>query len=383
MRFDFNPFYNPGENLPWRQWLQLFRDQVAVAEQVGFTTVWCPEHHFAHNGYLNASPNPILMCADLGAHFDKIRLGQSAVILPDWHPLRVAEDVAMLDHMTDGRVDFGAAAGTNERSCIQFNIDADKRNVARNKALYHECLDIIIKAWTEDPFSYQGEFYQFPVPGWKETNRMFEPFDARYHAADGEYVGMYVHPRPLQQPHPPVWAMSNTPSTYSMAGFRGMRMVGMNMAPDNIGACWSEYQKGAAAGQGRHLRLGEGVGICVVTYVGETWEDAQRDVRPAINQFFEFTSGARPHGAWARKAYVNADEDLSIDDREADWFDFLTARDIIWVGSPEQVAEKVARCQDQFGLEHIMILQQLPGVSLKNILASMTRFGEQVMSRFQ
>ena len=104
------------------------------------------------------------MCADLGARFDKIRLGQAPVVMPDWHPLRVAEDIALLDNMTDGRVDPGAGRGTNECSCIQFNIDADKCNADRNTTLLRECLDIIIRVWTDDPFNYRGDFYQFPVP---------------------------------------------------------------------------------------------------------------------------------------------------------------------------------------------------------------------------
>ena len=136
MRFDFFPFFNPGENIPWDTVTRLYREQTAVAEQAGFTTVWCTEHHFAHNGYLNATPNPILMGAHLGAHFDRIRVGQAPVVLPDWHPLRVAEDVALLDNMTLGRVDFGAGRGTNERTCIQFNINADKRDNKRNSALF-------------------------------------------------------------------------------------------------------------------------------------------------------------------------------------------------------------------------------------------------------
>ena len=62
---------------------------------------------------------------------------------------------ALLDNLTEGRVDFGAARGINERTCIQFNIDADKRDDKKSYAMFRECLDIVIKAWTEDPFSLQ------------------------------------------------------------------------------------------------------------------------------------------------------------------------------------------------------------------------------------
>jgi alkanesulfonate monooxygenase SsuD/methylene tetrahydromethanopterin reductase-like flavin-dependent oxidoreductase (luciferase family) len=382
MRFDFNPFFNPGENLPWNRITQMFRDQTGIAEESGFTTVWCTEHHFAHNGYLNAPPNPILMCADLGAHFSKIRLGQAPVVLPDWHPLRVAEDIALLDNMTEGRVDFGVGRGTNERGCIQFNLKADKRDTATNSALFRECLEIVIKAWTEDPFSHKGDFYEFPVPGWKETNRMFAPYDERYHLADGEYVGMYVHPRPYQQPHPPVWLMSNTPFTYEMAAAKGMNMVGMNSSTDNLKACWGAYQKGASSGQSKELNVGDGVCMCVVIYVADTMEQAARDIRPAINKYYEFVSGSRPLGEWGRESFLNEGEQLSNDEKEADWFDFLMARENIWVGTAEYVSEKIEQCQQELGLQHIMLLQQFPGVPIEKILASMTRFGEHVAPRF-
>ena len=84
-----------------------------------------------------------------------------------------------------------------------------------------------------------------------------------------------------------------------------------------------------------------------------------------------------------RRAALNEGQELSNDDREADWFDFLRSENIIWVGTAEHVTEKIARCKEHFGLSHIMLLQQFPGVSIEKILASMTRFGEHVVPRFQ
>ena len=98
MRFDFVPFFNPGENIPWNRVVKMMREQTQLAEQADFTTVWLTEHHFAHNGYLNAPPNPIMMSLDLASHSEKIRVGQAPIVLPDWHPLRVAEDVSQYCH---------------------------------------------------------------------------------------------------------------------------------------------------------------------------------------------------------------------------------------------------------------------------------------------
>ena len=218
MRFDLIANFSPGETIPWPRTLEMILEQCSLAEGAGFTTAWFTEHHFAHNGYMNAPPNPVQMCTHVAAHCKKLRVGTAPIILPDWHPLRVAEDVAMLDNMTLGRVDFGVAKGINERSTIQFSLDADRRDNSVVMRLYQESLEVILKAWTNDAFTHKGEFYQFPVPGWKETNRFFEPLDPRYHGPDGEYKAMYVHPRPYQDRHPPVWLMSNAPPTFKLAG---------------------------------------------------------------------------------------------------------------------------------------------------------------------
>ena len=133
-----------GSNLPWDRICAMFRDQTRIAEDSGFATVWCTEHHFAHNGYLNAPPNPTLMCAHLGAPFERIRLVQAPVVVPDWHRLRVDEDIAPLDNMTGGRVDFGGGRGNNELTRVPYNIHADKRNTEeRSMALYLEALTVV------------------------------------------------------------------------------------------------------------------------------------------------------------------------------------------------------------------------------------------------
>ena len=384
MRFDFTPFFNPGENIPWNRVVRMLREQAQLAEQAGFTTAWFTEHHFAHNGFMNAPPNPVLMGADVAAHCKTIRVGQAPVVLPDWHPLRVAEDVALLDNMTEGRVDFGAGRGLNERTTIQFNVDADRRDHAKCEALFRECLDIVIKAWTEDPFSYQGEFYQFPVPGWQETNRAFLPLDSRYHAPDGEYVGMYIHPRPYQKPHPPVWLMSNTPRTYAVAGAQGMKVIGMSSAPGRLRSCWTAYREAASNTQGRDMELGEDVAVCVMIYVAETMEQAARDVRQAANTFFEVSNGRQwENDPAAKRTFLEAGEELSAEDRDADWYDFLSAHDVIWIGSADHVTDKIERFREEIGLSHIMLLEPFPGLPYEKILKSMTLFGERVVPRFQ
>ena len=383
MRFDIIPFFNPGETIPWERTIAMFREQAVLAEEAGFTTCWFTEHHFAHNGYLNAPPNPILICADIAARTTSLRVGTSPVVLPDWHPLRVAEDIAMLDNLSGGRVDFGVGKGINERATIQFNVDADRRDNEKSYRLFRECLDIILQAWTEDVFSYNGNFYQFPVPGWKETNRFFQPLDPRYHGPDGDYHAMYVHPRPVQAPHPPVWLMSNAPPTFDYAGTNGLNVVSMAAPFGRIRACWEPYQNARIAAGEHGAKLGEGVGICTSLYVAETMEAAAADVRGAINGYYEFLCGSRPAGEWSRKMYLEEGAELDNEDRELDWFDFLQKHRIIWIGTADYVAERIEEARAAIGFDHLVALQQFPGVAYEKIRASWARLGADVMTRFE
>jgi len=93
----------------------------------------------------------------------KLKLAECGVCLPDWHPIRAAEDVAMLDHMSKGRVEFGALAGVNNRVNGNFNRNADRRNQKVSRALYWETLEIMQLAWKGEPFKFKGEFYELPM----------------------------------------------------------------------------------------------------------------------------------------------------------------------------------------------------------------------------
>ena len=382
MRFDLIANFSPGETKPWPRVLEMINEQCSLAEQAGFTTAWFTEHHFAHNGYMNAPPNPIQMATHVAAHCKNLRVGTAPIVLPDWHPIRVAEDVAMLDNMTLGRVDFGVAKGINERSTIQFNTNADRRNNDQVMRLYQENLEIILKAWTNEVFTHKGEFWEFPVPGWQEKNRFFEPLDPKYHDENGEYKAMYIHPRPYTDKHPPVWLMSNAPPTFKLAGEKGWGVISMSAGPKATLACWETYRDSLAKSLNREVELGEGVGVCMSFYVGETMQEAIDTIRPAINAYYEFLGGSRPAGEWTKRGYLDIGEEMTPEDDAMDWFDFLNKRGIIVVGDAEYVVDRFSEKQETIGLDHLMLMQQYTGVSYEKILASWKRLFENVVPRF-
>ncbi len=382
MRFDLIPNFNIGVTIPWVRTLEMLREQTSLVEQAGFTTVWFTEHHFAHNGFINAPPNPIQLCTHIGAYFKKIRVGTCPVVLPDWHPLRVAEDIAMVDNMTLGRVDFGVAKGINERQTLQFNKNADRRNNEKVMRLFQESLDIILKAWTNEVFSHKGEFYEFPVPGWSETNRYFQPLDKRYHTPNGEYKAMYVHPRPLQLPTIPIWLMSNAQRTFKSAAANGWGVISMASTPKRTLACWETYQREISKFKGYKTEIGEGVGVCFSFYVGESQKEAEDTVRAAINSYYEMLGGSRPLGEWTKHGYLDIGEEMSNYDDKLDWFDFLNARGIIVVGDKNFVIERFKKYQEEYGLDHVVCMQQFVNVPYEKLIASLGRFIEYVVPHF-
>ena len=122
VRFDLIANFSPGETIPWPRTLEMILEQCSLAESAGFTTAWFTAHHFAHNGYMNAPPNPVQMCTHVAAHCKKLRGGTAPIILPDWHPPRVPADVALLEHLTLGPADFGLAKGLHELFTVQLSM---------------------------------------------------------------------------------------------------------------------------------------------------------------------------------------------------------------------------------------------------------------------
>ena len=105
------------------------------------------------------------MCVDLAARTERIRLGQAANIITFRNPIQLAEDLAMLDHMSGGRLEVGVGRGIYPRETMNLNPIADVGNSDVNRALFGETLEVMRRAWTEEFFSFKGEFFEYPYPG--------------------------------------------------------------------------------------------------------------------------------------------------------------------------------------------------------------------------
>src|SRR6267378_3862642 len=140
---------------------------IALADELGFGVVWVAEHHFSNYGY---SANPLLLIARAAATAKRVRFGQAVLVSPFWHPIRLAEDIATTDLLTDGRLEVGLGRGYQPLEFHGFDVQQDD-----SRSIFEEQFELMRLAWTADDFTFEGQHYTVPTP-------------------------ITVLPRPLQQP---------------------------------------------------------------------------------------------------------------------------------------------------------------------------------------
>jgi alkanesulfonate monooxygenase SsuD/methylene tetrahydromethanopterin reductase-like flavin-dependent oxidoreductase (luciferase family) len=192
--------------------LRELAEQARLADDLGYDSISFTEHHFHVEGF-EISNNPILLDLFIGIQTKRIRVGQLGIVLPADNPIRIAENIAMLDHMTGGRVDVGFARGYQRR---WVDIMAQQMHGIHgaqphqhdaideaNRAAFEESFRIIKKAWTEELLTYDGRYWRVPVG---ETPWNID-YTARFGAGvtDGIVRAVSVVPKPVQQPHPPLF----------------------------------------------------------------------------------------------------------------------------------------------------------------------------------
>ena len=316
-----------------------------------------------------------MTCLDIANHTTSLRVGPGPLPLADRHPINVAEDIALLDHMSGGRVDFGVGRGLNSRWGAQFNPDADRRDDARNRALFDENLDIVMKAWSQDSMSYEGRFRTIPVRGWMETDPNIEIAPPHY-SPEGELVEVSVLPKPLQAPHPPVWVTAMSDASYEAAGRMGYSVLGSFRTQEGLRGVIDKFHDGIRSVEGSVGTSRDRVSIQFATYIAPTTEEAEATARAGVN---EYLSRQKFHTERGRRMLLGAEEKLTRADLDDDPFDFAKRHFLVCVGTPEQVAEGIVSLRDQTGLHGFQLYPSLPSVSFEQSMRSLELFGTEVM----
>lgn len=320
---------------------QVVHEQMEIlqaAEELGFDSVWPAEHHFSEYGYCVSTA---LMLAALVPVTKRIRLGTGIVILPFHNPVRVAEEFALLDLMSDGRVDFGVGRGYQPHEFRGYGIDQ-----SQSRSMFAEALEVILQAWTCDRVNFSGRHYQVrDVP---------------------------VRPKPLQKPHPPVWMAALSPESFVTAGQKGFNLLcapvfgfGGRSGVDNLAA-----YRDALREHGHDVARKE-VAALIMVYVADTAEQAARDFAdPVIWYYRTFAKYiAPPPGEPPVKTY---EPYVGVRDMAAQvtWEQLQMAGAVV-CGSPKECVERIRQLHDLFGFTTLLCWTRLGGLDHRKVLHSM------------
>lgn len=346
-------------------------EQVALADALGFHHVWAVEHHFLEEYSHSASPELFLAAAAMRTK--QIRLGHGIVQLPPQinHPARVAERIAVLDLLSNGRVDFGSGEGSGPLEIGAFGVDPETK-----RAQWEEALRAIVRMFTEEPFEgIDGRFFKLPRRN--------------------------VVPKPLQKPHPPLWVAAPRPESILNAARHGLGALcfTLNVEPESAGRIVSNYE--AEICSERFVPIGENVTprvACVTPFMCHHREEValERGIDGAhfmgfAQNYFYGNGATHESGAvrlWERfeRERVSAGFDRMVASASIDALgarvqgdNGTTIRGAI--GTPGQVRDFLRR-YEAGGVDEVILFCQVGRNSNVHIMEALEVFGREVLPEF-
>jgi alkanesulfonate monooxygenase SsuD/methylene tetrahydromethanopterin reductase-like flavin-dependent oxidoreductase (luciferase family) len=300
------------------------------AETLGFDSVWLAERHFSAPGSGALIPSiaasPLLIATAIATRTSRLRIGTAVLLLPLGHPVRLAEEVATLDHLSRGRLDLGIGRSSFPRAYTGYNVPYEE-----SRERFREYLTIMRLAWTQPQVSYDGAFYT---------------------CAD-----LNVLPKPYQQPHPPLHHAAATPDTFTAVGSAGLALlvalIGTPMS--DLAALVAAYQTAwQAAG---HPGQGE-VRLRLPIYVAETLSRAQADPYASVMPYYErlrrgYLQNAQQFEGRERTARAAQLATLTYDE-------VLNERVVF--GTPQYVVERLRNLQQTMDLSGFIIEPNVGGI---------------------
>ena len=260
----------------YQRMLAELSEQIRLADDLGYDSVSFTEHHFHIEGF-EVSNNPVLLDLYFAMQTKRIRVGQLGIVLPAANPIRVAEDIAMLDHMTGGRANAGFARGYQRRwvdimaqqthgvsGALPHQHDAID---AANRAAFEENFQIIKKAWTQEMLTHQGQFWNVPAgetPWTLDTTTKYGKG-----VENGILKSVGVVPKPLQKPHPPIFLpFASSENSIRWAAKEGVTAILPAMLPVYENHLYDVYAQ--VSGRPR----GHGTGLLRDVFIADTDEEA-------------------------------------------------------------------------------------------------------------
>jgi alkanesulfonate monooxygenase SsuD/methylene tetrahydromethanopterin reductase-like flavin-dependent oxidoreductase (luciferase family) len=348
MRFGL---YAEMQSPPGRSHAELYGEllrQIEHADRAGFDVYSIIEHHFFPQ--FSISANPLALICAAAQRTQRLRFRVALHTLPLSNPMRLAGEIAAADILTGGRLETGLGRGHAwlfERSGV---------DLAESRGRYEEAVDILLRAWTEDDVSYQGRYYRFK--------------------------DLSVVPKPLQKPHPPLFAGGTSLTTYEMAGTRGWGMFLPPLLPfkvmqPSIDAYLSAARKAGHAPNIVYIRP---------VYLGDDPGQIEREVKQALLNFLAFN--ASPVTGLPPKEELNAKGYGFYASGALESLTRLSYRDIVdqeigFIGTPEQVIGQIRRLCEQAPIAELAIVSNFGGLEHDKIIKTQELFARHVMPAFR
>jgi alkanesulfonate monooxygenase SsuD/methylene tetrahydromethanopterin reductase-like flavin-dependent oxidoreductase (luciferase family) len=283
-------------------------ERIEIMDRAGYDAVWLAEHHFSS---FSVCPSVHMVGTLAAARTRRLRIGTGVSLAPFYHPLRLAEEVALLDVLSDGRVNWGAGRGFARVEFEAFGVPPQE-----SASRFRETVEIVLSAWTEDRLQFAGRHFRFD--------------------------GIEVLPKPLQRPHPPVWMAASSEGAIDWAAGRGFSiLMDPHSSPAEIGRKRRHYaEKLAAAG---FAEVGRDIPIARLVAVARTAAAAAKVARGGAEWIVNSYLGAQhrpvmqgsftPEGVDPIRRYLD---------------------EVIIHGTPEAVIDQIEKLRDEIGLDYLL-----------------------------
>ena len=364
------------EKKPYTEILDNARDIADYCDKNNWNSIWFTEHHFNHEG-MEACANPLMMSADIAARTKNIRIGQAANIITFHNPLRLAEDIATLDHLSNGRLEVGIGRGVYGREAIHMNVEADLKDQAKNKRLFEETLIIMKKAWTKEFFNHKGDFYTYPSPNFIWQHDMSPPSEKFMDLKTNELKKISVIPKPLQKPHPPLFQVVDSVGSIEWAAKNEIKTIMWIPTIKTLKKRFDIYKNARSETEKKDVLLGEGITLVRDMFVADTMEDAKKLAGEHIINYMKWVCHFRGLGN-----HMDPGEELPKTKGKLDLlnYEFLHKRNLLF-GTPDYVVEKIKELKSELNLQNLLVWSNFSGVRHEDAMKSIKLFNDEVMPK--
>jgi probable F420-dependent oxidoreductase len=322
-------FRNPAQwQEPWPEVYAALLDQIEFAEELGFDSIWITEHHLADDGY---TPSPVTLLAAIAARTKRVELSTDILILPLYHPVRLAEDLATVDILSNGRAMAGIGMGYRDAEYEAFG-QTRKQRVRRTE----EGIEVMRRAWADGPANFEGRYFNL-----RDAN---------------------VMPKPVQRPGIPLWlGAASEPAARRAARF------GMHLLPQGDRRAAYEPWVDELQELGRSP-ADYRIGLIKPWFIADTRDD---ELWAEVSQREKYRWGTYAH--WIREANFAAPppgEPAPINQN-------------YMVGPPDQIIDSINRLREDIPLTDIISWGTPPGMHPSQVNARLERFAAEVMPHFR